>query len=180
METVKNISFANYIATDNDAPAIKVTTRKKQVVGNAFAVWIDLEKCANVETFFLVATDAHIDEEQPKWVFVDSRNLPCALVAGNVINEETFCLMLSYYYMEEDERKALDVYLGISEKATYEGFKQSYVGTFESKEAYARSVINEYYNTNDKRFPWQFFDYKAFSEWLFSENITYIQGIVLK
>lgn len=180
-------NFANYMSTCGysymlsaiDTPAVRVTTKKKIAHGNHFAPWIDLEKCADVETLLAVAGDLHIDEPTPDFVIVEGRNVCPALVPCHGIDDDTFALLMAWSVLPEADRHAFDVYCALADNPTCDGFTEAYLGTYKSKEAFARDHVSEYFNISDPRVPWQFFDYEKFAEWLF-KDLTYIDGVCLR
>ena len=168
--------------TDN--PAVYVGSYKKYNNGLLDGMWVDLTLCADYDEFMRVCHCIHRDEgEDVEFMFQDMQNFPDSWYDESSLDEETFDRIIEFAEMDEDDRKAFEVFMDVrcDSDVTFEEFRDCYCGAWDSEEEFAEQLVDELGILDEvPEHLRRFFDMEAYSEELFRYDYDYSEGYVYR
>lgn len=130
-------------------PAVYVGTYGKYNEGSLKGEWIDLTTFCDYPDFLEFCERLHADEADPELMFQDYEGFPSAYYGESHLD---FDEIIEYSELSEDEQQAFDAYAdNIGSSATIEGFREAYIGEFDSGADFAEYYYTETgcFNTDD-------------------------------
>ncbi len=146
---------------------VYVGTYAKYNGGNLTGAWLTLGDYDNVEAFFDACRELHKDESDPEYMFQDWEEIPEGCIGESWVSRNLWDV---FGELEEDEIEPFKAYCadflcGEPDSSDVEGFRERYRGHWDSKEDYARGVVDDCFDIPDGIRP--YFDYEAFARDLF-------------
>lgn len=171
-------ALTDYIAHEEDTPALYVGSYAKYNAGNLAGAWIDLQACEDKETFLNVCRALHGDEDYPELMYQDFQGFPKELYSecGGVDDLYTYIEALQNC----DNPDALDAFLSINDVDTLCNFVDSFVGEFNTPVDFAYyfvDVNNILENAGELAY---YFDYEAYARDLFITSYDFKDGYVFR
>lgn len=148
-------------------PAVYVGTYRKYNNGSIFGAWVNLSGFDNFADFIKLCNALHADEKDPELMFQDFEGFPREYYSESGIDSNAFDAIKHYIELcAEYGENAVTDWLEISDNL--DGFRDSYVGQYDSPEAYAEELINECYDLEKMMGNLaNYFDYSAYARELF-------------
>ena len=153
---------------ESDSPALYCGTYGKYNEGNLGGMWVDLSTFDYYEEFEAFCFAIHADEADPEIMFQDFDNMPDCLYNESMCEAE-FNNLLEYCELCDDYSvEAVDDFLEIFRPEDLDNMQDAYVGEYESKEDFAREMVNDCYDIENMMGSLaDYFDYEAFARDLF-------------
>ena len=162
-------------------PQVYVGTYGKYNDGNLSGAWIDLEDFASKADFLEHCAELHCDEPDPEFMFQDWTDIPAELVSECHIDEMVWELL----EFDEYERGIIVDYCDNMvcqwDCDTMAEAMEAYCGEFESKEEFARYLVDNSLSSTDNELLVRYFDYSAYSKELFRHGEhVFVNGRVFR
>ena len=167
-ESLKKEIKAHELANGSESPALYCGTYGKYNAGNLSGMWVDLSTFDYYEEFEAFCLAIHADEEDPELMYQDYENMPRSLYHESM-GEEGFNKIAEYCELCDDYSvSAVDDFLERFRPEDLDRMHDSYVGVYDSKEDFAREMVNDCYDINKMMGDLaDYFDYDAFARDLF-------------
>ena len=163
------------MATFSNSVSVYVGTYSKYNNGNLAGEWIDITDFLDWEEFVEYCKNIHSDEDEPELMYQDFENFP----NGIELCEDTFELLQKY--ANHENKDALDAFIKIHGYLNFDEFDEKYQGEFNSKEDFARHLVNECYDIERTMGNLSYyFDYNAFARDIFVCDYDYSNGYVFR
>jgi antirestriction protein len=124
-------------------PSVYVGTYAKYNRGNIKGKWLDLTDYADKDEFLAACRELHKDESDPEFMFQDHENIPEGMISESHISDDLW----EWLSMSDDDKELLAVYRehvdSSPETGTLERARDSFLGTFDSAEAWAEDYLEE-------------------------------------
>ncbi len=165
---------------DDGNPSVYVGTYAKYNDGCLRGLWIDLTTFDDVEEYISFCNAIHADEQDPELDAQDWECLPTGLDGADMFFEDDFNKLKEYMELcEKYDTDAVDSYLDYFDLDKLDEFEDRYLGEYDSEEDYARQLVNECYDLEQRMGDLSdYFDYDAYARTLFSEGYAYDNGYV--
>ena len=166
----------------SDSPALYCGTYGKYNSGNLGGMWVNLSTFDSYEDFINFCKAIHADEEDPELMYQDFANIPDSLYHESM-GEEEFNEILKYCELCDDYSvSAVDDFLEWFGPEDFDRMDDSYMGVFDSKEDFAREIVNDCYDIEKMMGDLAYyFDYEAFARDLFMGDYLFgSHGTVLR
>lgn len=141
--------------------------------------WIDLSEFNSYDEFLNHCKKMFPKEKYPEYMIQDYENMP----EGNwgeyhFINEEDFDFIKEWNEkLDTTEKEAYNTYTQITGNyADIDGFRDAYMGEFDSGEDYAAYCVDEGYINNDTLL--QYIDYAQLWRTLSTEGVYFEDGFI--
>ena len=145
-ETLKEEISKHEQTNGSDSPAIYCGTYGKYNSGNLRGMWVDVSTFGSYEYFIDFCKAIHADEEEPEIMYQDYENIPGSLYHESM-GEEEFTNILKYCDLcDEYGVSAVDDFLEWDSTEDLDRMHDAYCGVYESKEDFAREIVNECYD----------------------------------
>ena len=177
-EEVKNHKQTN----GSDSPALYCGTYGKYNSGNLSGMWVNLSTFDDYEEFINFCKAIHADEEDPELMYQDYENMPGSLYHESM-GEEGFNKIEEYCELCDDYGvSAVEDFLEWYSPEDLDMMYDSYAGVYDSKEDFARSFVNDYYDLEKMMVHLaDYFDYEALARDLFVNDYHFgSHGTVLR
>ena len=162
------------MATFCKSISVYVSTFSKYNNGNLNGEWVDITDFSDWEEFIEYCKNIHSDEENPEFMYQDFENFPEIELC-----EDTFELLQEY--ANHENKDALDAFIKIHGYLNFNEFNDKYQGEFNSKEDFARHLVNECYDIERTMGNLSYyFDYNAFARDIFVCDYDYSNGYVFR
>ena len=163
-EEIKNHKQTN----DSDSPSLYCGTYGKYNSGNLRGMWVDLSTFDSYEDFENFCLAIHADEEDPELMYQDFANIPGSLYHESM-GEKGFEKIMEYCELcDEYCVSAVEDFLEWFEPEDLDRMQDSYMGVFDSKEDFAREIVNDCYDIEKMMGNLaNYFDYDALARDLF-------------
>lgn len=159
---------------------IYVGTYHKYNSGSIEGAWLDLDNYSSADEFYEACKELHSDEEDPELMYQDWEGIPERLA------DECMDIREIYEYREMLERvsdaEAFEAFVGYYGTADVRAFEDSYMGEWDSEQAFAENIMEDCYSDVLKAMGSlsYYFDYEAFARDLFMGDYTYESGYVFR
>ena len=166
----------------SDSPALYCGTYGKYNSGKLCGMWVDVSTFGSYEDFINFCKAIHADEEDPELMYQDFANIPDSLYHESM-GEEEFNNLLKYCELCDDYSvSAVDDFLELFRPEDLDRMPDDYVGEYESKEDFAREMVNDCYDIENMMGSLaDYFDYEAFARDLFMGDYLFgSHGTVLR
>lgn len=141
-EAIKNHEQTN----GSDSPALYCGTYGKYNGGSLCGLWIDLSSFEDYDEFINFCKAIHSDEDDPEIMFQDYENMPGSLYSES-IGEKGFEKIMEYCELcDEYNVSAVEDFLEFYSPEDLDNMHDAYVGVYDSKEDFAREIVNERYD----------------------------------
>lgn len=152
----------------SDSPALYCGTYGKYNSGNFSGMWVDLSTFDSYEDFINFCCAIHADEGDPELMFQDGENIPDSLCCESM-GEEEFNKILKYCELCDDYGvEAVEDFLEFYSPEDLDNMHDAYVGVYESREDFAREIVNERYDIDKMMGDLSYyFNYEALTRDLF-------------
>ena len=159
---------------DSDSPALYCGTYGKYNAGNFNGMWVNVSTFDSYEDFKAFCLAIHADEEDPELMFQDGENIPDSLCSESM-GEKEFNNLLKYCELcEEYDVFAVYDFLELFMPEDLDRMPDAYVGVYESKEDFARELVNDCYDLDKMMGDLAYyFDYEAFARDLFINDYKF-------
>ena len=177
-EELKNHEQTN----GSDSPALYCGTYGKYNSGNLSGMWLNVSTFDDYEDFVNFCLAIHADEEDPEIMFQDGENIPDSLCCESM-GEEEFNKIAEYCELCDDYGvSAVDDFLEWYSPEDLDNMNDAYAGVYDSKEDFARSFVNDYYDLEKMMGHLaDYFDYEALARDLFVNDYHFgSHGTVLR
>ena len=167
---------------NSDSPALYCGTYGKYNQGNFNGMWLNVSTFESYEEFENFCLAIHADEEDPELMFQDGENIPDSLCSESM-GEDEFNNLLKYCDLcDEYNVSAVDDFLELYSPEDLDRMDDAYVGVYDSKEDFAREIVNERYDIDKMMGDLAYyFDYEAFARDLFMGDYHFgSHGTVLR
>lgn len=162
------------MATFCKSISVYVSTFSKYNNGSLAGEWVDITDFNDWEEFIEYCKNIHSDEEEPEMFFQDFDNFPKIELC-----EDTFEAIQEYSKHENTD--ALDAFIDIYGYLNFDDFDDKYQGEFNSKEDFARYLVNECYGIERTMGNLSYyFDYNAFARDIFVCDYDFSNGYVFR
>ena len=153
---------------ESDSPALYCGTYGKYNSGNLCGMWLNVSTFGSYEDFLNFCKAIHADENDPELMYQDFANIPDSLYHESMGAEE-FENILKYCDLCDDYSvSAVDDFLEWFSPEDLDEMHDSYMGVFDSKEDFARKMVNDCYEIEKMMGDLAYyFDYDAFASDLF-------------
>ena len=150
------------------SPALYCGTYGKYNSGNLGGMWVNVSTFDSYEDFLNFCKAIHADENDPELMYQDFANIPDSLYHESM-GEEEFNKILEYCELcDEYNVSAVDDFLEWFRPEDLGRMDDSYMGVFDSKEDFAREIVNDCYDIEKMMGDLaDYFDYEAFARDLF-------------
>lgn len=167
-ESLKEAIKAHEKTNNSDSPALYCGTYGKYNSGNLSGMWVDVSTFDDYEDFANFCCAIHADEADPELMYQDYENMPRSLYHESM-GEEGFNNILKYCELCDDYSvSAVDDFLEFYSPEYLDEMHDSYAGVYDSKEDFAREIVNECYDIEKMMGNLSYyFDYDAFARDLF-------------
>ena len=167
---------------ESDSPALYCGTYGKYNSGNLGGMWVNVSTFDSYEDFLNFCKAIHADENDPELMYQDFANIPDSLYHESM-GEEEFNKILEYCELCDDYCvSAVDDFLEWFSPEDLDRMDDAYMGVFDSKEDFAREIVNDCYDINKMMGDLAYyFDYEAFARDLFISDYHFgSHGTVLR
>ena len=167
---------------ESDSPALYCGTYGKYNSGNFNGMWVNVSTFDSYDDFINFCKAIHADEEDPEIMCQDGENIPDSLCSESM-GEEEFNEILEYCELCDDYSvSAVDDFLELFRPDDLDMMSYSYVGVYDSKEEFAREMVNDCYDIEKMMGDLAYyFDYEAFARDLFISDYHFgSHGTVLR
>ena len=181
-EILKEAISEHELNHQSDSPALYCGTYGKYNSGNFNGIWVNVSTFGSYEYFINFCKAIHADEEDPEIMCQDGENIPDSLGSESMGAEE-FENILKYCDLCDDYSvSAVDDFLEWFGPEDFDRMDDSYMGVFDSKEDFAREIVNDCYDINKMMGDLAYyFDYEAFTRDLFIGDYLFgSHGTVLR
>lgn len=163
-EAIKNHEQTN----GSDEPALYCGTYGKYNEGNLGGMWVHPYTFNDYDEFVNFCKAIHADEEDPELMYQDFANMPYSLYHESM-GEKGFEKIMEYCELcDEYNVSAVDDFLEWYSPEDLDMMHDSYAGVYDSKEDFAREIVNDCYNIEKMMGDLAYyFDYEAFARDLF-------------
>ena len=153
---------------DIESPALYCGTYGKYNSGSLRGMWVNLSTFNSYEDFVNFCKAIHADEDGPELMYQDFANMPECLYHESM-GEEGFNNLLKYCELCDDYSvSAVDDFLKLYKPKYLDMMQDSYMGVFDSKEDFAREMVNDCYDIEKMMGSLAcYFDYEKFARDLF-------------
>lgn len=164
---------------DNSHPSIYLSTWENYNNGSLQGDWIDLSEFNSYDEFLNHCKKMFPKEKYPEYMIQDYENMP----EGNwgeyhFIQEEDFDFIKEWNEeLDTTEKEAYNTYVQITgNHADIDGFRDAYMGEFDSGEDYAAYCVDEGYISKDTLL--QFIDYAQLWRNLSTDGVHFEDGFI--
>ena len=159
---------------ESDSPALYCGTYGKYNSGSFNGMWVNVSTFDSYDDFKTFCLAIHADEEDPEIMCQDGENIPDSLCSES-IGEDEFNNLLKYCDLcDEYNVLAVDDFLEWFEPEDLDEMHDSYMGVFDSKEDFAREMVNDCYDINKMMGDLaDYFDYEALARDLFFNDYRF-------
>lgn len=165
----------------NDTPAVYVGTYRKYNNGSLNGMWVDISSFDSHREFIEFCLNLHADEDDPELMFQDYVNFPRELYSENCLDEDAFKQIKWYAEQPRVMRAAIKDFIEEFGAEDIESFENRYEGDFSSEEDCARQLVDTNFNLDEMLGDLAgYFDYKRYSEMLFSTTCAFRNGRVFR
>ena len=166
---------ADTIQRDN--PAVYVGTYGKYNNGDLTGQWVDIASFDDYEEFICYCMALHADEEDPELMFQDYENFPKKWYSESGFDEKVFDRIINY--AEQEDREAVDAYLGEFDDDDLRNFEDRFEGKWDSEEDFAWHIIEDCYASELSDWARSYIDVEKFARDLFYDYV-YADGYVFR
>ena len=153
---------------ESDSPALYCGTYGKYNSGNFNGMWVNVSTFGSYEYFLDFCKAIHADEEDPELMYQDGENIPDSLCSESMGAEEFENILKYCDLCDEYNVSAVDDFLEFFSPEDLDEMHYSYMGVFDSKEDFAREMVNDCYDINKMMGNLaDYFDYDALARDLF-------------
>ena len=181
-ESLKEEINLQELECERESPALYCGTYGKYNSGNLGGMWVNVSTFDSYEDFINFCKAIHADEEDPELMYQDFANIPDYLYRESM-GEEDFDHIKEYCELCDDYSvEAVDDFLEIFRPEDLDNMQDAYVGEYESKEDFAREIVNDCYDIENMMGSLaDYFDYEAFARDLFMGDYYFgSHGTVLR
>lgn len=152
----------------SESPALYCGTYGKYNSGSLCGMWVDISTFDDYDDFVNFCNAIHADEADPELMYQDYENMSRSLYHESM-GEEGFNKILKYCELcEEYDVFAVYDFLELFMPEDLDRMPDAYVGVYESKEDFARELVNECYDLEKTMGNLaDYFDYDALARDLF-------------
>ena len=175
-------AISKHEQTNGYSPALYCGTYGKYNSGKLCGMWVNVSTFDSYEDFKTFCLAIHADEEEPELMYQDFENMPRSLYRESM-GEEEFNNLLEYCELCDDYSvSAVDDFLEVFSTEDLDRMDDAYMGVFDSKEDFAREIVNDCYDINKMMGNLaDYFDYEAFARDLFMGDYYFgSHGTVLR
>lgn len=166
----------SHLLTDDNNPALYVSTYHKYNCGSLSGAWVDLSSFLDFDDFMEFCRELHADEADPEFMFQDYMNFPEEFYSESGFSESDFEHIQEYADFEDKE--AYHAYCNIFGNFNERDFYNRFQGKYNSEEDFARQMIDDCYNLDNMEHLIYYFDYAAYTRDLFMYDYSYEDGYV--
>ena len=140
---VEEVDLEQYIAHDDEVPALYVGSYGAYASGSLRGAWVSLEACADYEEFMMVCRWIHRFEADPEYMFQDYMGFPGQFYSESSFTEQDFDNAREFGELDEDEQEAFEAFLEckygshVDSNRVFDEFRDAYCGKWSSEEEYA-------------------------------------------
>ena len=158
----------NHEQTNGYSPALYCGTYGKYNSGKLCGMWVNVSTFDSYEDFENFCLAIHADESDPELMYQDYENMPGSLYHESM-GEKGFNKILKYLELRDDYSiSAVEDFLEWDSTDDLDNMNDAYVGVYDSKEDFAREIVNECYDIENMMGSLaDYFDYEAFASDLF-------------
>ena len=164
---------------------VYVGTYAKYNNGSLYGKWLDLSYFGSYDDFICECKDVHKDEADPELMFQDHEGILGQMIGESWISEKIWELMecISFIKNEGAFLAFIDNYgYDLSKDDIHkieEKLQKSYQGKYDSELDFTYDYIDDSYDLEEMIGELSaYFDYEAYSRYLFLDNYDYINGYV--
>jgi antirestriction protein len=119
---------------------VYVGTYAKYNAGSLKGAWLTLTDYADQESFLAACAELHKDEPDPELMFQDHEHIPEGMISESSIEAELW----DWLALGDEDKELLAVYRKhVDQTGTLEQARGAFMGTFESKEDWAESYLDD-------------------------------------
>ena len=167
-ESLKEAIKAHEKTNGSYSPALYCGTYGKYNSGKLCGMWVNVSTFESYDDFTNFCKAIHADENDPELMYQDFENMSRSLYHESM-GEEEFENILKYCKLCDDYWvSAVDDFLEWYSVEDLDMMQYSYAGVYDSKEDFARELVNECYNIEKMMGNLaDYFDYDALARDLF-------------
>ena len=173
-ESLKKEINLQELECERESPALFCGTYGKYNEGNLGGMWVHPYTFDSYEDFKTFCLAIHADENDPALMYQDFANLPDSIYHESM-GEEEFNNLLKYCELCDDYCvSAVDDFLEWFRPEDLDRMDDAYMGVFDSKEDFAREIVNDCYDINKMMGSLaDYFDYEALARDLFISDYLF-------
>ena len=119
---------------------VYVGTYGKYNNGSIKGSWLNLADYADREEFLAACADLHKDEHDPEFMFQDHEGIPEGMISESSVEDQLW----DWLALDDDDKELVAVYRKhVDQAGTIEQAHDAFMGTFESKEDWAESYLDD-------------------------------------
>ena len=181
-ESLKEAISKHEQTKGSDSPALYCGTYGKYNSGNLGGMWVHPYTFDSYDDFKTFCLAIHADEEYPELMYQDFANIPDSLYHESMGAEEFENILKYCDLCDEYNVSAVDDFLEWFRPEDFDEMDDSYMGVYDSKEDFAREMVNDCYDINKIMGDLaDYFDYEAFARDLFMGDYYFgSHGTVLR
>lgn len=162
-------------------PSVYVGTYHKYNCGSIFGEWVSLEG-HDEDSFYTKCREIHKDEEDPEFMFQDWENDFGGFIDEGGIDKDIWNFLETVKDWDADRLEAYQEFLQwYGKNGSVDEFEEAYQGQYETEQDFAESLISECYDLKKMMGNLAYyFDYKRFSNDLFSSDYHFSNGHVFR
>lgn len=181
MNLLEVIDYINEHASqiNDDCPSVYVGSYGKyNGCGDAlFGMWVNLASFDDYESFLEFCKALHSDEPDVELMLQDYEGFPHSWYSESGIGEY-FDKILEFAAIEDPD--AAYIYINELGNDDVTGFKEAYMGEWESEEDFAWHIYEEFYKHEMSEFAQNYFNIKSFARDLFDDEFYFSDGHVFR
>lgn len=181
-ESLKEAIIRHEWKHKSDSPALYCGTYGKYNSGNLRGMWVNVSTFDDYEDFVNFCCAIHADEDDPEIMYQDYENMPGSLYHESM-GEAEFDNIAKYCELCDDYSvSAVEDFMEWYTPEDLDNMRDSYAGVYDSKEDFAREIVNECYDLGKRMGSLaHYFDYDAFARDLFLNDYKFgSHGTVLR